>query len=209
MSNNKVTALIFDKSTFILSPHYESYVSFVEDEKIVFLGINKEKCEDDFTVEFTGQEKCHAPLLSDNKEYVLMARILEGDDQYKISFALFQKNSPIIEAEVILDAQDYFISYSKKFARVAHHISSIEEATKFETDFSVRYLKKLFANIINGNDAFWEKLHSSIDTATAPLNAAITIDITSALPLPMVVRKEKSSVVNFIKKLFTPPKNTP
>lgn len=202
MTKNRITALLFDDTTFPFSPHYKEFDIREELNRIVVTGYDKKpKQDDDFMVEFARREEAYAPLLPDG-EYHILARMLSPidqvpknkADQFKIEFSFYNTATNKIEAAATIDAKDYLESYAAYFNAAGRPDPNKPEmqnrAEELEKQYSLNYMKKAFGQLIQGNDAFWTQFYGSIDIATAPVNMEISLARDGVAPKPIVVKED-------------------
>jgi hypothetical protein len=186
MSRNRIIALAFDRETFPLSPHYEEYMAMETDDELIFVGGEKADEIDDFICVFDADETAHVPALPEG-EYVIKATRLNDDKRFKIEFAFINQKDSSVPMRCILDAKHYLQTYLHAFTAAVGSGGTIE-ATPYEEQFSINYLRNSFAPTIEGNDDFWLRFYSDLDVATAPLNLLISRDAAGKPDKPVVVK---------------------
>ena len=184
MKNNRITAIIFEENSLFLAPAYRKFSGYYEGDEIVFRGEDKENYSDDYRTEFNDKELGYARNRPDG-DYHLYAKILPNKNEFKVSFSLFNNKTSQFEGHIIFDAKDYLVRYYESF-NAASGASSLDEAERLESAFSIRYLEKSFSSIIKGNENFWQKFYRDLDMATSPLNMAISNSI-DGTPMPIRV----------------------
>lgn len=192
MTKNRIQAIAFDQRSFPLSPHYTWYDIYEEARRYVLVAHDKKVgAENDFVCVFSDDEEGFSPLLVEGR-YYLTAR-MDGDPScYVITFGFLNLETGQTIAETEFDATRYYLDYQRQFENAALHLVDPETRAKHEYKFSTIYLKRHFANLITGNDAFWNRLHGEIDMATAPHNFRIHAAQTGMKNLPVEVIDGKS-----------------
>ena len=185
MSKNRITAIYFDPGSFPMPPAYTAYTAIENETDITFIGMEKDVYADDSMTVFDDDEIGHAPSLPAGNYYI-HARGMEGDDRYKREFFIIEEESGKTAAKFILDNKKHVMSFGDAFERAV--AQGDVDYSRFEIEFSKKYLGGVFAGVIEGNDAFWNRFHEDLDVATTPDNLNMLREAKGEPALPVIFR---------------------
>lgn len=189
MSKAELSAVVFDREDFPLSPHVLEYVAYEEPHRIVIVGQSPLQNQfNEFVVKFPECEQVLFPHLSGGSHTMKVHVSGHGADPI-INFDVYNNQTAHI-VDTVQMAQGDFIS---RFVLELGNLPK-EEMIKREESWSVDYLKGVFGGKLEGDDTFWYQFNGVLDVALLPVN--IRMDrLRSGLPdKPFTVQTQNAEL---------------
>ncbi len=165
MSKAELSAVVFNREDFPLSPHVVEYVAYEQADSIVIVGQSLLQDQfNEFVVRFSEQEQASLPHLSGGSHTMKIHVSGHGADPI-INFDIHNNQTAHIVDTVQMSQGDFITRFVVELGNLPQ-----DEMMRQEEPWSVDYLKGVFGEKLEGNDAFWKQFNGSLDVALVPVN---------------------------------------
>jgi hypothetical protein len=178
----QLAAIEFDKNAFPLSPHMQCFTVREEFRRIVVTGYGDVSMATSFNVPLEDDR----PSLKDQPDgaYSLLVTAEGRDISPIIVFSLKDLRSGELEQINRMSFRqfisDFEMAYMERNDMLPDDI--------FETAWTAAYLQKRMGHAIEGNNAFWAKLHEELDMAIVPLQTRMIMQSQRSASKEMIIQ---------------------
>jgi hypothetical protein len=189
MPNARIKSMSFDAEQFPVSPQMSSFSVYQVSEEFLLVAKGPPSEVHNHTMLFDEGEEGSLIDAPEGDCTILVTRT--GTVQNPMTHFSFKQQEKQHLKVVTLNNSEFLHAYQ---AAVLAHYPAIgatpgvkKEEGEFEYMWSMIYLQKLFAGVVEGNKSFWKRFHRDFDRSSYPVNVGIHMaDIGRIRPIRVV-----------------------